>query len=38
MGPQGNRHWRGALMLNEVHDGAFDLCTLSLNYLLKEWT
>lgn len=34
---QGNQHWRGALMLNEVHDGSFDLCTLSLDYLTKEW-
>lgn len=34
---QGNQHWRGALMLNEVRKGSFDLCTLSVNYLLKEW-
>jgi len=34
---QGNQHWRGALMLNEVHNGSFDICTLSINYLLEKW-
>ena len=38
MGPQANQHWRGALMLTEVKNGSFDLVTLSLNYLIKEWT
>lgn len=34
LGPQGNAdHWRGALMLHEVHDGSFDEMWLSLNYL-----
>ena len=33
MGPQGNQHWRGCLMLHEVSDGKFDLMPLSLNYL-----
>lgn len=33
LGPQGNKHWRGALMLHEVQDGQFDLMPLSLNYL-----
>lgn len=33
MGAQGNKHWRGALMLHEVKDGAFDEMWLSLNYL-----
>jgi hypothetical protein len=33
MGPQGNkRHWRGALMLHDVHDGSFDLMPVSLKY------
>jgi hypothetical protein len=37
MGPQGNAdHWRGALMLHEVDDGAFDEMWLSLNYLNKR--
>jgi hypothetical protein len=33
MGPQGNKHWRGCLMLHEVNDGAFDEMWLSLAYL-----
>lgn len=33
LNPQGNKHWRGALMLHEVVDGQFDLMPLSLNYL-----
>jgi hypothetical protein len=37
MGPQGNKHWRGVLMLHEVQDGAFDLMPVSLNYLLKKY-
>ena len=38
MGLQGNAsHWRGCLMLNEVANGAGDVCELSLNYLMKEW-
>jgi hypothetical protein len=34
---QGNGHWRGALMLTEVDNGSFDLVTLSINYLRKNW-
>lgn len=33
LGPQGNAHWRGAIMLHEVNNGAFDIMPLSLNYL-----
>jgi hypothetical protein len=33
LGPQGNQHWRGCLMLNEVHNGEFDEMFLSLDYL-----
>lgn len=33
MGPQGNQHWRGCLMLHEVNDGHFDLMPISLNYI-----
>lgn len=33
LGPQGNKHWRGCLMLHEVNDGAFDEMWLSLRYL-----
>lgn len=33
LGAQGNKHWRGFLMLHEVHDGQFDLMPVSLDYL-----
>lgn len=33
LGPQGNKHWRGALMLHDVHDGVFDIMPVSLEYL-----
>lgn len=33
LGPQGNKHWRGILMLHDVHDGQFDLMPVSLDYL-----
>lgn len=32
MGPQQNQHWRGALMLHDVHDGAFDIMPISMKY------
>jgi hypothetical protein len=38
MGPQGNKHWRGILVLHEVKDGAFDLMPVSLAYLNKKYT
>lgn len=35
---QGNaRCWRGALMLNDVKGGDFDITELSISYLLKNW-
>lgn len=37
MGPQGNKHWRGFLVLHEVHDGQFDLMPVSLEYLHKKY-
>lgn len=37
MGPQGNKHWRGALMFHEVNDGQFDLMPVSLDYLKKRY-
>lgn len=37
MGPQGNKHWRGILMLHDVQDGAFDLMPVSLKYLEKKY-
>jgi len=38
LGPQGNKHWRGILVLHEVQDGAFDLMPVSLNYLKKKYS
>jgi hypothetical protein len=37
MGPQGNKHWRGVLMLHDVQDGEFDLMPVSLDYLEKKY-
>jgi hypothetical protein len=37
MGVQGNKHWRGFLMLHDVKDGEFDLMPVSLDYLEKKY-
>ncbi len=37
MGAQGNKHWRGFLMLHDVHEGQFDLMPVSLSYLRKKY-
>lgn len=37
LGAQGNKHWRGFLMLHEVDNGQFDLMTVTLNYLNKKY-
>lgn len=37
LGKQGNRHWRGILMLHEVNDGAFDEMWVSLKYLEEKY-
>jgi hypothetical protein len=37
LGPQGNDHWRGALMLHEVNNGEFDLMPISLKYFLDKY-
>lgn len=37
LGPQGNKHWRGILMLHEVNNGEFDLMPVSLDYLKKNY-
>ena len=37
LGPQGNKHWRGVLMLHQVVDGQFDLMPVSLEYLNKKY-
>jgi len=37
MSSQGNKHWRGFLMLHEVQDGAFDLMPVSLKYINNRY-
>ena len=38
MGYQGNKsHWRGAIMLNDVKNGQYDIMPLSMDYLLDNW-
>ncbi len=37
LGVQGNKHWRGFLMLHEVNDGQFDLMPVSLDYVNKKY-
>jgi hypothetical protein len=37
LGPQGNRHWHGVWMLNDVRDGEFETMQLSLAYLQKKY-
>lgn len=37
MGPQGNYHWRGILMLHNVNDGEFDLVQIPIEYLLNKY-
>lgn len=36
-GYQGNAHWRGAVMLNDVHDGTFDPMFISMEYLRRRY-
>lgn len=38
LGPQGNKHWRGILVLHEVKDGQFDLMPVSLRYLKSKYS
>lgn len=37
LNPQGNKHWRGMIMLHQVKDGAFDIMPVSLEYLKKRY-
>lgn len=37
LGHQGNKHWRGIIMLHEVHDGNFDESMISLNFLRQKY-
>lgn len=36
-GPQGNHHWRGVIMLNDVKKGSFDPMFISLDYLKRRY-
>ena len=36
-GPQGNDHWRGVVVKNEVVDGEYDIMKISLDYLLRKY-
>jgi hypothetical protein len=37
LGPQGNKHWRGCVMLHEVRDGAFDEMWISLGFINQRY-
>lgn len=37
LGAQGNKHFRGIVMLHEVHNGSFDESFISLNYLKNKY-
>lgn len=34
----GDTYWRGVLMLNDVRDGSFDLCEVSMDYLRRRYS
>ena len=36
-GPQGNNHWRGVVVKNDVKDGEYDIMKISLDYLLRRY-
>ena len=36
-GPQGNAHWRGIVVLNDVEEGSFDPMPLKLDYLCRTY-
>jgi len=36
-GAQGQRHWRGVVILNEVEDGEYCIMPLTLNYLARKY-
>lgn len=37
LGPQGNKHWRGFLMLHDVNDGEFDVMPVSMKYINRKY-
>jgi hypothetical protein len=38
MSSQGNKHWRGFIMLHEIKDGSFDEMWVSLDYINKRYS
>lgn len=36
-GAQGQRHWRGIIVMNEVREGEFDIMPLSMSYLCRKY-
>lgn len=36
-GPQGNAHWRGVLIFNNVQDGSFDINEVEMDYLCRRY-
>lgn len=37
LGPQGNKHWRGFLVMHAVKDGAYDLMPVSLDFVNRRY-
>lgn len=37
LGPQGNVHWRGIIVKNEVHNGNYDLLEVSIDFLRRRY-
>lgn len=37
LGPQGNAHWRGIIVMNEVNDGDYALMEITLDYLCRKY-
>lgn len=37
LGPQGNRHWHGLIMLHNVKDGEFDEVYIPLHYVMRKY-
>jgi hypothetical protein len=37
LGPQGNKHWHGCIMLHEIKDGTFDEMFVSLDYIKAKY-
>lgn len=36
-GPNGDQHWRGIVMLNQLKNGYFDPCPVNINYLKEKY-